>query len=59
MIDPDASPDRPKREPPDPKGHKPRIPKSVREIGGSDAEKAGAQEQRVNIGNAGKREHNL
>lgn len=58
----DQAPDRPKVpkcEPSDPKDEKPHIPKSLRESGGSDAEKAAGQEQRVNIGNAGKREHNL
>jgi hypothetical protein len=43
---------------PDHSDNKP-IPKRVRETGGADAEKAGAQEQRVNIGNAARRDHNL
>jgi hypothetical protein len=58
MADKDRPQD-PKREPPDQKGRKPYVPRNLRETGGTDAEKAGAQEQRVNIGNADKREHNL
>ncbi len=52
-------PQEPKREPPDQKGQKPFIPKDLREPGGTDAEKAGDQEQRVNIGKINKPEHNL
>ncbi len=48
-----------KREPPDQKGEKPFIPKDVREPGGTDAEKAGDEEQRVNIGKINKPDHNL
>ena len=45
---------------PAPDRDKPRRLETVKEATGpSTAEKAGAQEQRVNIGNAGKRDHNL
>ena len=45
---------------PSPGPAKPKPKGSVAEATGrSTAEKAGAQEQRVNIGNAGKRDHNL
>jgi hypothetical protein len=60
MAEPNPPPPRPQeptREPPDRKGEKPYIPRSLRETGGTDAQKAGDQEQRVSIGNAGKREN--
>jgi hypothetical protein len=53
------SPQNPKREPPDPKGHKPHVAKNPRQTGETTAEKAAAQESPVHIGDAWKREHNL